>query len=484
VRARAATALAIALVLLAVGAPAASASFLSFSSFDGEVRYDAALGEDNDLELFRSDTHFVFTDTVPITPTAPCVSFAVTSGGCPIAGVGAIEADLRDLDDRATIGDSLTLSAFGSVSVSAGSGADTVVAGAGAGAEISGDQGADSLTGDSEDDRLLGGDDSDSLTGGAGGDDLTGGPGNDVAFGGAGEDFFRSTSITDGADIYDGGSDRDGIDFQQRAPDLSLDPDGVADDGALCPGPACEGDNIRPNLEDLSGGDGDDRIVGSSAENSLRGNAGDDTLIGGNRDDNLDGSTGDDTMRGDAGDDQLRGDAGGDVLRGGAGDDELREDLLDRATDVLAGGAGTDTGGYGFVEFALRIDLDGRPDDGTPSPLIGGGKDNFRADVENVAGGTLGDVIIGNGGSNLLEGGEGDDRLLGRGGPDGLLGGDGADSVNGGKGRDSLEGASGSDRIGSRDGGPDQVSCGSGLDRVKADRADRTGADCDRVARR
>ncbi|MGZ8667348.1 MAG: calcium-binding protein [Solirubrobacterales bacterium] len=481
-RARAATTLACALALLAVAAPAASASFLN--SFDGEVEYNAALGEDNDLQIFQSDTHIVFTDTVAITPSPPCVSFAVTSAGCPIAGVGSIEADLRDLDDRATIGDSLTLSGFGGISVSAGSGADTVVAGAGTGAEISGDQGADSLTGDSGSDRILGGDDSDSLRGGAGRDDLDGGSGNDVAFGGAGDDFFRSTSFTDGADIYDGGPDRDGIDFQQRAPDLSLDPDGVADDGALCPGPACEGDNIRPNVEDLSGGDGDDRIVGSSAENSLRGNAGDDTLIGGNRDDSLNGSTGDDAMRGDAGDDRLSGDAGGDTLRGGAGDDELREDLLDRATDVLAGGRGIDTGGYGFVEFALRIDLDGRPDDGTGSPLIGGGKDNFRPDIENVAGGMLRDVIIGNGGSNLLEGGDGDDRLLGRGGPDGLLGGDGADSLGGGKGRDSLEGASGADRVGSRDGGPDQVSCGSGLDRVKADRADQTGADCDRVARR
>ncbi len=175
---------------------------------------------------------------------------------------------------------------------------------------------------------------------------------------------------------------------------------------------------------------------------------------------------------------------GADRMLGGRGDDSLEDDPLDGDADVLSGGPGADGARYGFGTFALRIDLDGKPDDGVTSPLISGQKDNFKADIENVTGGELGDVITGNARANELIGGGGNDRLIGGKGADGLFGGEGGDSLTGGKDRDLIEGEGGADRIVSRDGGPDEVSCGSSLDRVKADRADRTGADCDKVSRR
>ena len=94
------------------------------------------------------------------------------------------------------------------------------------------------------------------------------------------------------------------------------------------------------------------------------------------------------------------------------------------------------------------------------------------------------DVLIGNGAANVLEGEGGNDRLIGGKGPDSLLGGRGADRLVGGKGRDEIVGDAGADSISSRDGGPDEVSCGAALDRVKADRADRAGPDCERTRRR
>jgi hypothetical protein len=41
----------------------------------------------------------------------------------------------------------------------------------------------------------------------------------------------------------------------------------------------------------------------------------------------------------------------------------------------------------------------------------------------------------------------------------------------------------GNDTVAVRDGPPDRVSCGPGRDRVRADRGDAVGRDCERVSR-
>ncbi|MCA1587134.1 MAG: hypothetical protein LC744_00150 [Chloroflexi bacterium] len=74
----------------------------------------------------------------------------------------------------------------------------------------------------------------------------------------------------------------------------------------------------------------------------------------------------------------------------------------------------------------------------------------------------------------------------------GAFGGSGNDRINGGSGNDRLfgganidnfSGGSGNDVISARDGRRDTVNCGTGRDRVTADRRDRVSRNCERVRR-
>lgn len=89
----------------------------------------------------------------------------------------------------------------------------------------------------------------------------------------------------------------------------------------------------------LTGGDGDDVLVGGRGSERLFGNDGDDRLIGGRGDDYLDGGAGRDSLSGQQGDDYLSGGSGRDRLNGGSGDDRLSGGS---SADVLIGGSGDD----------------------------------------------------------------------------------------------------------------------------------------------
>ena len=289
-----------------------------------------------------------------------------------------------------------------------------------------------------------------------------------------------------------GGPGIDSISVFNRLTGVTIDLDGVADDGASCPGASCEGDNVMPDVETVNGGEGNDILTGNGGANRLRGEQGNDQLNALGGDDELLGEDGDDLLRGGAGADELSAGEGTDLLLGEAGDDFLAAEALDLAADAYSGGPGTDTVDfvglegngqvvYGGIHFPLRVSLDGRANDGVASPLISGPKDNARADLEDIVSGEGADVLIGNSRANQIEGGDGNDRIVGGGGPDGLFGENGNDRLTGGKARDLLDGAVGADRIASRDRKPDEVRCGSSTDRVTGDRADRVAADCDRV---
>jgi hypothetical protein len=66
--------------------------------------------------------------------------------------------------------------------------------------------------------------------------------------------------------------------------------------------------------------------------------------------------------------------------------------------------------------------------------------------------------------------------------PGELIGGSSKDDeIDGGKGPDAIHSGDGADRIDVRDGGPDEVNCGRGKDKVKADREDATARNCEKV---
>jgi Ca2+-binding RTX toxin-like protein len=97
----------------------------------------------------------------------------------------------------------------------------------------------------------------------------------------------------------------------------------------------------------LSGGDGDDTLTGSAA---------DDTLDGGDGNDTLNGRGGNDTLIGGPGNDILNGGQGTDTMSGGDGDDQFIWNPGD-GSDVIEGDAGKDTMLFNGANIAETVDL-------------------------------------------------------------------------------------------------------------------------------
>jgi Ca2+-binding RTX toxin-like protein len=220
-----------------------------------------------------------------------------------------------------------------------------------------GGDGNDRLVGDGSGNRLYGDSGDDLLYGGDGPDLLYGGPGNDTMYGGPGTDHFFAESTLDGADVLHGGPGEDLASYAARSAAVHVTLGGdAADDGA-----AGEGDSIDLDVEDVTGGAGDDVLVGSGKRNRLNGGAGDDEVYGGAGDDVLDGGDGDDQVFGEDGDDGVFGENGADVLDGGDG------------ADFLSGWAGNDLI-FNADAFADTVDCGAAlMDDAEPDPL-----DTFR----------------------------------------------------------------------------------------------------------
>lgn len=171
---------------------------------------------------------------------------------------------------------------------------------------------------------------------------------------------------------------------------------------------------------------------------TIKGTSGPDRLVGTAGDDIICGFGGDDVLLGREGDDVLNGFGGRDVIRGGPGDDFDRETP---GADVFDGGDGVDLVWY-VDRNGVSVSLDDVANDGEP-----GEQDNIHSDVEQVRGTDRRDVIIGNGGDNLLDGGGLDDVIHGGGGNDRILGGSGYDELFGEAGADVVKGGSSSDAL-------------------------------------
>ncbi|MEK7344640.1 MAG: Ig-like domain-containing protein, partial [Pseudomonadota bacterium] len=235
-------------------------------------------------------------------------------------------------------------------------------------------------------DLLQGTSQADLLDGKLGNDTLLGGGGNDVLRGGPGNDSL------------DGGAQSDTADYSLDTGAVTVNLNtGTATDGT-------GGTDTLLNIENATGGSGNDSITGNAEFNRLDGGAGNDTL---------DGGVGNDTLLGGTGLDSLLGGDGNDTLSGGAGN------------DTLSGGAGTDTADYSASSDTVTLDLSaGTASDGT------GGTDTLSS-IENAKGGTGNDSLTGDANANRLEGGSGDDTLVGGAGNDTLDGGVGtADLVS------------------------------------------------------
>ncbi len=215
---------------------------------------------------------------------------------------------------------------------------------------ISGGRGADALTGNDSDNDITGGPGDDAIIGAGGADDLNGDEGVDTVSGGPGDDDVEGD---DGADSIAGDGGNDTVSFEFRDGDvdqvsggpgldtyrdgsilgLTIDLNGVADDGYRDPleGPA--GDNVGADFENLTmTSESDDILTGNDSPNQIDGGPGDDQIMG---------LGGPDELIGGPGDDDLDGGNGVDGIEGQGGSDSIRS--RDNAADEVGCGSATDT---------------------------------------------------------------------------------------------------------------------------------------------
>jgi Ca2+-binding RTX toxin-like protein len=260
---------------------------------------------------------------------------------------------------------------------------------------------------------------------------LSGGPGDDTLVDGDGQ-----------PDIYDGGDGTDTVALDTIGRFDALNNfgffffwtatiDGVANDVARnARNQSRPTDNILPNVENMTG---NGRLTGNSNRNRIQGGQFADIIVGGSPP----------------------------VANAGASSRVAHASIslkplplpvprLVLVDDTLLGGGGDDA-------------------------LAGeGGNDSLNGEDGN-------DTLNGGDGADAMSGGDGDDTLRGGTGNDTLRGDNGNDNLDGQAGSDSYSGGAGADSIDSRDGEPDTISCGTGLDSVNADLKDVVSDDCENL---
>ncbi len=312
---------------------------------------------------------------------------------------------------------------------------------------IFGNAGNDFIFGYNGNDYLYGGTGNDYLSGSSGNDYLIGGTGDDRLYGGTGNDTFVGEA---GADRMYGGSGADLVSYATSSAAVNVDLNaGVGYWGDS------QGDTFH-SIENVTGSNYNDVIVGSGAANvldgrngsdnvfggagndTLRGGSGVDYLYGGDHDDVIDGGNDTDYVYGGNGSDTVTGGAGNDWLFGDAGYDTF---IGGQGSDAHYGGSGTDIVTYASSDEAVNVSLtNGRGNGGDAEG------DTYNG-IENFVGSNFGDTISGSVEDNELYGGGGGDNLHGSLGDDTLYGGDGGDRFYGGHGADDIYGGTGEDSI-------------------------------------
>ena len=379
-----------------------------------------------------------------------------------IGGSGTNTASYADASAAVTV--NLTDNVFGALSTTLG----VAQAGDALGDQFSGIQnvigstGNDSIIGDSQDNYLSGGDGNDTLEGMGGADTLDGGAGNNTA------SYAHANAAV--------------------AALLGTAPAGS---GIVASGHALN--DVYINIQNLTGSNFNDTLVGSTGDNVLDGGVGNDLLISNGGNDTLLGGAGDDTLvsaagtntlnggtnndlvsyrydttgvsaslldsstntgqaandtyisieglEGGSGNDTLTGDAGANLLVGADGNDTLIGGV---GADSLVGGNGTDTASYATATSAVIVNLtDNVYNYATKTSTItstlgvtqlGDAAGDVYDSIENVIGSDFADYLVGNSGANRLTGGIGNDTLEGIGNALGL----GGDTLDGGTDSDTV----------------------------------------------
>ncbi|MFG6417007.1 calcium-binding protein [Roseateles sp. DC23W] len=225
-------------------------------------------------------------------------------------------------------------------------------------------------------------------------------------------------------------------------------------------------------IENATGGSGNDTLTGNASGNILKGGIGDDVLKGGQGNDTMSGGNGDDYLAGDEGDDTVQGSAGSDTYAWGAGlGNDVISELSSAPNDtdtlrVIGGLLPSDVvltrSGNDLVlrirssheTMTVRNHYTGTGierivfDDNTQwdsTTILEKVSIALTDDDDYFQGSSINEIMDGLGGQDTLLGGAGNDTIAGGAGDDSLFGQDGDDVLNGGTGNDSLYGNAGDD---------------------------------------
>jgi hypothetical protein len=175
------------------------------------------------------------------------------------------------------------------------------------------------------------------LYGGSEDDVLEGGSKNDILNGGDGSDELEESAQVNGADILNGGPGFDLVSYEKRTNMVNITLcSSTANAGCTAPACTCAADDgelgerdVVVNVENATGGAGDDTIVGDSGSNVLSGKNGNDRIDGGDGSDEIFGDNGDDVLRGGLDDDVIIGGTGNNTIDGQTGVDICFYNLSD-----------------------------------------------------------------------------------------------------------------------------------------------------------
>ena len=235
----------------------------------------------------------------------------------------------------------------------------------------------------------------------------------------------------------------------------------------------------------VEGGGGDDVITVRREEDGSRADSGPlnpyDELNNGKRAIYINGGDGKDTIKADASVSMgmyITGGKGDDTIVGGSGSDLIMDNY---GSNNINGGAGDDTiiakgkdENAGLLQRTKTL----LTDKGVLAQIVEGGLGN-----DTVITGNGRDVITDAGGDTTVHAGGGSDTITVAGGNSSLYGEDGDDVIHGGSGRDYIEGGRGNDRIFGHDGG-DVIYAGKGDDYAEGGAGDdfiNAGAGSDEV---
>ena len=184
-------------------------------------------------------------------------------------------------------------------------------------------------------------------------------------------------------------------------------------------------------IENATGSNGNDTIIGNDAANTITGGPGADSLDGGPGNDTLNGGPGDDTFVVDSVSDSI-------VENAGEGTDTVQSYVPFSLPDFVENLTLLGSASYGVGNGSNNVIMG----DAADNPLLRG---NGAADT--ILGGDGNDWIDGDSGNNALPFGQtaGNDTIDGGPGDDTVLAGDGNDQVSGGDGTDVLVGEGGND---------------------------------------